>query len=101
MEHAGLVQLLASLRVHLNDAIVSSPDLMEPAKPVQSIQSFVQSLRTLDQTFRNKLKSGGEGSLMVVIPAGRYVAVPGVISSSGIYAQLVEFCVALRKPEVT
>jgi len=73
MEHAGLVQLLASLRVHLNDAIAPSPDLMEPAKPVQSIQSIVQLLLTPGQTFRDKLKFGGEGPLMVVIPAGHFL----------------------------
>lgn len=76
MEHAGLVQLLAALRVHLNDTIVPSPDSKEPAKPVQPIQSVVQSLRTPGQTFRDPLKSGGEGPLLTVIPAGRFLMGP-------------------------
>lgn len=54
MEQAGLVQLLAALRVHLNDTIVPS-------------------LRTPGQTFRDPLKSGGEGPLLTVIPAGRFL----------------------------
>ncbi|MDO9311236.1 MAG: SUMF1/EgtB/PvdO family nonheme iron enzyme [Nitrosomonas sp.] len=73
MEHAGLVQLLASLRVHLNDATASSLDSMEPAKSVQPIKSLFQSLQTPGQTFRDKLKSGGEGPLLTVIPAGRFL----------------------------
>lgn len=73
MEHAGLVQLLASLRVHLNDANVPLPDSKEPAKPAQPIQSLVQSLQTPSQTFRDKLKSGGKGPLLSVIPAGRFL----------------------------
>lgn len=70
MEHAGLVQLLASLRVHLNGAVVPSPEPTEPAKPIQPL---VQSLLTPGQTFRDKLKSGGEGPLLTVIPSGRFV----------------------------
>lgn len=73
MEHVGFAQLLESLRVHLSDAIVPSPDSKEPAKPVQPIQSLVQSLQTPGQTFRDKLKSGGEGPLLTVIPAGRFL----------------------------
>ena len=73
IEHAGLVQLLASLRVHLNGAVVPSPDSMEPAKPVQPIQFFVESLLMPGQTFRDKLQSGGEGPLMTKIPAGRFL----------------------------
>lgn len=71
-EHPGLVQLLESLRLHLQGADRSqsvsptSPPLtkgdeggFKPTKP--------------GQTFRDKLKVGGEGPLMVVIPAGRFV----------------------------
>ncbi len=73
MEHAGLVQLLIALRGHLNGAVAPPPDSMEPAKPVQPIQSFVQSLLMPGQTFRDPLQSGGEGPLLTVIPAGRFL----------------------------
>ena len=60
MEHAGLVQLLEPLRGHLNGSA---------AEPVP----IVQNVFTPGQTFRDKLKSGGEGPLMVVIPAGHFL----------------------------
>ncbi len=49
-KHPSLVQFLDSLRLHLNGGAV---------KP--------------GQTFRDKLPNGGEGPLMVVIPAGRFL----------------------------
>ncbi len=68
-EHAGLVQLLESLRVHLNGSVTEPFKITEPAKPVPIAQTGL----TPGQTFRDKLKSGGEGPLMMVIPAGRFL----------------------------
>jgi formylglycine-generating enzyme required for sulfatase activity len=68
-EHAGLVQLLTSLRAHLNGSVTKSPIVAEPVKPVPIIQTTLK----LGQTFRDKLQSGGEGPLMAVIPAGRFL----------------------------
>ena len=70
MEHAGLAQLQKSLWVHLNGTVTPLPEPMETAKLVNPA---VQSILTPGQTFRDKLKSGGEGPLMVVIPAGRFL----------------------------
>ena len=63
MEHAGLVQLLASLRVHLNGA---GTEPLHSAAPIQPVLK-------LGQTFRDPLQSGGEGPLLTVIPAGRFL----------------------------
>lgn len=63
MEHAGLIQLLASLRVHLNG---SGTELLHSAAPIQPVLKP-------GQTFRDPLQSGGEGPLLTVIPAGRFV----------------------------
>ncbi|MDO9469198.1 MAG: SUMF1/EgtB/PvdO family nonheme iron enzyme [Nitrosomonas sp.] len=63
LEHAGLVQLLASLRVHLNGA---GTEPLHSAAPIQSVLKP-------GQTFRDPLQSGGEGPLLTVIPAGRFV----------------------------
>ena len=68
-EHAGLAQLLASLRIHLNDSATESPIIADPVKSV----SVSQAIHTPGQTFRDKLQSGGEGPLMVVIPAGHFM----------------------------
>ncbi|MDO9312807.1 MAG: SUMF1/EgtB/PvdO family nonheme iron enzyme [Nitrosomonas sp.] len=59
--HPGSEQLLAPLRLHLNG---------DAAKPAQSIGT--PSLAP-GQTFRDKLQTGGEGPLMVVIPSGRFL----------------------------
>ncbi|NBQ70638.1 MAG: TIR domain-containing protein, partial [Nitrosomonadaceae bacterium] len=67
-EQAGLVQLLKSLREHLNGSSAEPAMIVEPAKI-----TIDQNIRTPGQTFRDKLKSGGEGPLMVVIPAGRFL----------------------------
>lgn len=63
MEHAGLVQLLASLRVHLNGA---GTEPLHSAAPIQPVLKP-------GQTFRDPLQSGGEGPLLTVIPAGRFL----------------------------
>lgn len=68
-EHAELVQLMKSLRAHLNGSVTKSPIVAEPVKPVPIIQTTLK----LGQTFRDKLQSGGEGPLMAVIPAGRFL----------------------------
>ena len=70
MEHAGLAQLQESLRVHLNGAVVPSP---EPVEPATLVKPAAQSILMPGQTFRDKLKSGGEGPLLTVIPAGRFL----------------------------
>ncbi len=59
--HSGFSQLLDSLRIHLNG---------ESVKPVQP---NAKPLMTVGQTFRDKLHCGGEGPLMMVIPAGRFL----------------------------
>ncbi|MBX9637851.1 SUMF1/EgtB/PvdO family nonheme iron enzyme [Nitrosomonas sp.] len=63
MEHAGLVQLLASLRVRLNGI---------GTEPLHSA-ALIQPVLKPGQTFRDPLQSGGEGPLLAVIPAGRFV----------------------------
>jgi formylglycine-generating enzyme required for sulfatase activity len=68
-EHAGLVQLLESLRVHLNDSTTESPIIAEPAKSAPIVQTVLKP----GHTFRDKLKSSGEGPLLTVIPAGRFL----------------------------
>lgn len=69
-EHDGVVKLLASLQTHLNGAAAASPVpvLSEAAAIVKPV---TQSLITPVQIFRDPLKSGWEGPLMAVIPAGR------------------------------
>ncbi|MBY0474656.1 MAG: SUMF1/EgtB/PvdO family nonheme iron enzyme [Nitrosomonas sp.] len=59
--HSGFSQLLDSLRIHLNG------ELAKPAQP------NARHLLTTGQTFRDKLQCGGEGPLMMVIPAGRFL----------------------------
>lgn len=68
-EHAGLVQLLESLRVHLDGSAIELAKIAEPAKPVPIAQAVLKP----GQTFRDKLQSGEEGPLMVVIPAGLFL----------------------------
>ncbi|MDP3280168.1 MAG: SUMF1/EgtB/PvdO family nonheme iron enzyme [Nitrosomonas sp.] len=63
MEHAGLVQLLTALRGHLN---VAGTEPLHSAAPIQPVLKP-------GQTFRDPLKSGGEGPLLTVIPAGRFL----------------------------
>ena len=59
-DHPGLAQILDALRQQLG-GIEASP----PATPVGSGLAA-------GKTFRDPLKSGGEGPLLVVIPGGRY-----------------------------
>lgn len=66
--HPGLLQLLASLRLHLNGT--ENPATTVSPKPVQNLAA---RLPAPGETSRDKLKSGGEGPLMVVIPAGRFL----------------------------
>lgn len=68
MEHAGFAQLLESLRVHLHGSTIeSSPIIVESEKSIP----ITQTTLTPGQIFRDRLKFGGEGPLMAVIPAGR------------------------------
>ncbi|OQW42323.1 MAG: hypothetical protein A4S08_01235 [Proteobacteria bacterium SG_bin4] len=67
-EHAGLDRLLVSLQTHLNGAVAaSSVEATAIVKPV------TQSLISPGQTFRDPLKTGGEGPLMKVIPSGIFI----------------------------
>ncbi|MDV6348287.1 toll/interleukin-1 receptor domain-containing protein [Nitrosomonas sp. Is35] len=51
-EHAGLAQLLESLRVHLNGSTTGSPIIAEPAKSAPTAQTIF----TLGDTFRDKFR---------------------------------------------
>jgi formylglycine-generating enzyme required for sulfatase activity len=73
-EHPGLEQLLEPLRLHLG---VSPADpapvrAQAPTPPQRKIPAENQLIPP-GQTFRDRLKDGGEGPLMVVIPAGRFL----------------------------
>jgi len=81
-DHAGLLGLLAALRSRLGaKSGKSAPKLSgaAPAAPVQPVtpptptEPAAPRALAPGQTFRDKLKIGGEGPLMVVIPAGRFV----------------------------
>jgi formylglycine-generating enzyme required for sulfatase activity len=69
-EHAQWQQLVDSLRVHLDagsDGKPATPAAMSlgPAAPA--------AVTPKPRTFRDRLKVGGDGPLMAVIPAGRFV----------------------------
>ena len=66
--HPGLNQILASLRLQLNGSIDTSRDKVIATNIQAKTNKYARG-----QTFRDKLKSGGEGPLMVVIPAGRFL----------------------------
>jgi formylglycine-generating enzyme required for sulfatase activity len=68
-EHAGLTELLNSLWSHLNGHASEPVAKTQP----QSEQPVTTLFSTPGQTFRDKLKAGGEGPLMVIIPAGRFM----------------------------
>ncbi|SER74330.1 Formylglycine-generating enzyme, required for sulfatase activity, contains SUMF1/FGE domain [Nitrosomonas sp. Nm51] len=71
-DHSGLTQLLIPLRLHLNGQDSISTSASEPMPiAVKPKQSITPSLPAPGQTFRDKLKTSGEGPLMVVIPPGR------------------------------
>lgn len=64
--HPRLEQMLEPLRLQLNGQGTGPVDptvLLKPAAPA----------RKPGETFRDKLKDGGEGPLMVIIPAGEFV----------------------------
>jgi|CXWL01.1.fsa_nt_gi formylglycine-generating enzyme required for sulfatase activity len=69
-QHPGFLQLLDSLRLHLNDFAVELPKSVGLTK---TAQSAIKPVLKSGQTFRDKLKIGGEGPLMVIIPAGRFL----------------------------
>lgn len=67
-QHDRLEELLAALRARFSDKSTSAGgDTLSPMQPIH-----VPAL-TGGQTFRDKLKVGGEGPLMMVIPAGRFL----------------------------
>jgi formylglycine-generating enzyme required for sulfatase activity len=67
VEHAGMQGLLAALRVRLNGRNAQAAGGAAPPEPVQA------RTLALGPTFRDTLKIGGEGPLMRVIPAGRFL----------------------------
>ncbi|MBE2295767.1 MAG: SUMF1/EgtB/PvdO family nonheme iron enzyme [Phycisphaerales bacterium] len=71
-DHPGLVQLLASLRLHLQAAAPSQSPTQSFLPLTKGGEGGFQPLMP-GQTFRNRLKIGGEGPLMVIIPAGRFL----------------------------
>ncbi len=66
-EHAGLTEIVASLRQHLEDATAEAEKEVTPN--IQ--QPIATALPEPGNTFRGKLKIGGDGPLMLIIPAGR------------------------------
>ena len=74
-EHPGLTQLFTALRMHLNVG-ETRPASIDPAQPPVTQPEAAQAPTariSSGQTFRDKLKWGGEGPLMVVIPAGHFL----------------------------
>ncbi len=71
-KHPGLAQLLESLRLHLQGADRSPPVSLTSPPLTKGGEGGFKPTKP-GQTFRDKLKVGGEGPLMVVIPAGRFV----------------------------
>ncbi len=74
--HPGLAELMESLKAHLNSREAASrsgdvlhADAVVTSKPRQPAPARVPAR---EQTFRDRLKSGADGPLMVVIPAGRF-----------------------------
>ena len=76
-EHPGLAELLESLREHLHSAITTagSGDVLH-AEARRHLQCRCNAaparVPAPGQTFRDRLKTGADGPLMVVIPAGRF-----------------------------
>ncbi|MGF1547360.1 MAG: SUMF1/EgtB/PvdO family nonheme iron enzyme [Thiotrichales bacterium] len=70
--HDGFKLLLESLRTHLDPAPVASVAPPASSTPQPKPKSPL-ILPSPGQTFRDTLKSGGEGPLMVVIPSGRFL----------------------------
>jgi formylglycine-generating enzyme required for sulfatase activity len=65
-DHAGLVRIVDALRLQLGGR---EP---QPA-PAVTVAPAAAPPPSSGQTFRDPLRSGGEGPLMVVIPAGRFL----------------------------
>ncbi len=74
-DHPGWEQLLASLRLYLQGAdpplLVAQREVVVPSPPRD--KPVAPRLLAPGQTFRDPLKMGGAGPLMVVIPAGRFL----------------------------
>jgi formylglycine-generating enzyme required for sulfatase activity len=70
-DHPGLVQLLAALRGHLG-TLIASPQPDAVGKPT-IIQTPPANPFVPGHTFRDTLKIGGAGPLMVVIPSGKFI----------------------------
>ena len=68
--HAGLKQLFISLRQHLSGN--ASPSTIS-VETVETETIITPALPAPGQAFRDKLQAGGEGPLMVTIPAGRFL----------------------------
>ncbi len=68
-EHPGLMLLMDSLQQHFNDNLSKSHNEIS----TNTKQAISISFPASGQTFRDSLKIGGEGPLMVVIPAGRFL----------------------------
>jgi formylglycine-generating enzyme required for sulfatase activity len=69
-DHPGLGQLLESLQVHLR--AVTAPPSSEAAAAEPRPEPKAAPGPAPGQTFRDKLKAGGEGPLMVAVPSGRF-----------------------------
>ena len=75
-DHPGLAELLQSVKEHLNsrEATPGSGDVLHAGAVVTSNRVQPAPARNLapGQTFRDRLKTGADGPLMVVISAGRF-----------------------------
>ncbi len=68
-DHAGLVRIVDALRLQLG----GREPQPAPAVTVAPVPAAAAPPPSPGQTFRDPLRSGGEGPLMVVIPAGRFL----------------------------
>jgi len=69
-DHPGLAQILDALRQQLG-GVEASPGSLSATPPSPPDMSVASGLAA-GETFGDPLKSGGEGPLLVVTPAGRY-----------------------------
>ncbi len=78
-DHPGLAQLLAALREHLGvgrqplAADGAIDESRHSDADLRAIQTPPANPLIPDQTFRDTLKIGGEGPLMVVVPSGKFM----------------------------